>query len=102
VRCLRIEGHYETREFAYGTDYAWVPAHALIECDCGREFDADVNHPTCPNCGRDHTGVVREVVGRHLSEEVLHPWHADYEAWVRFKERRPEYDEWFDEERELE
>jgi hypothetical protein len=45
---------------------------------------------------------VREVVGRHLSEEVLHPWHPDYEAWVKFKESHPEYDEWLDEVRGLE
>ncbi len=93
---VRIEGHYEVREDAYGKDYAWKPAHALIECDCGQEFDADTNHPVCPNCGRDYTSVVREVAGRHLSEEVLHPWHPDYEAWVKFKERHPGYDEWRD------
>jgi len=33
------------------------------------------------------------VAGRHLSEEVLHPcWQAEYEAWVRFKERHTEYE----------
>jgi hypothetical protein len=93
---VRIEGHYEAREGAYGKDYAWKPAHALIERDCGQEFDADTSHPACSNCGRDHASIVREVAGRHLSEEVLHPWHPDYEAWVAFRERHPEYDEWRD------
>jgi hypothetical protein len=36
-------------------------------------------------------------VGRHLSEEVLHPWHPDYEEWQRFKENRAEYQEWLKE-----
>jgi hypothetical protein len=98
---VRIEGHYEIQEYANGKDYAWKPAHALIECDCGQELDADVNHPICPNCGRDYTPVVQEVAGRHLSEEVLHPWHRDYEVWVKFRERHPEYDEWRDKEEGL-
>ena len=93
---VSIEGHYEITESPYGKDYAWRPAHALIECDCGRTFDADTSHPACPNCGRDYDGVVREVAGRHLSEEVLHPWHPDYEAWIAFKTGHPEYDEWRD------
>ena len=93
---VRIEGHYEVEETAYGKDYVWKPAHALIGCDCGQEFDADMGHPACPNCGRDYAQVVREVAGRHLSEEVLHPWHPDYEAWVEFRERHRGYDEWRD------
>lgn len=94
---VKIEGHYEVEEIPYGTDYKWVPAHALIECDCGHTMDADVHHTTCPNCGADHTNVVREVAGRHLSEEVLHPWHAEYEAWIWFKERHTEYESWLEE-----
>ncbi len=97
----RIEGHYEVQENAYGKDYAWKPARALIECDCGREFDADMNHPACPNCGHDYASVAREVAGRHLPDEVLHPWHPDYEAWVRFEEGHPGYDEWRDKEEGL-
>ena len=98
---VRIEGHYEVREDAYGKSYAWKPAHAIIGCDCGQEFDADVKHPACPNCGRDYASVVREVAGRHLSEEVLHPWHPDYQAWAKFRERHLEYDEWRDKEEGL-
>jgi hypothetical protein len=96
---VRIEGHYDARRLARGKDYAWRPAHALIGCDRGRTFDADTNHPACPHCGRDYVGVGREVVGRHLSEEeVVHPWHPDYEAWARFRTEHPEYDEWRDKE----
>jgi hypothetical protein len=59
-------------------------------------MDADEHHTTCPNCGADHSDLVREVVSRHLSVDVLHPWHLDYEEWQRFKERREEYQEWLE------
>ena len=94
---VKIEGHYEVEEIAYGKDYKWVPAHALIECDCGRTMDTDARHTICPGCGTDHTQVVREASGRHLSGEVLHPWHAEYEEWVRFKERHSEFESWLEE-----
>lgn len=84
---VSIEGHYEVREFAFGKDYVWQPGHALIECDCGQTLDADERHTICPNCGTDHTDVVRQVVGRHLSEDVLHPWHPDYESWVAHRKK---------------
>jgi protein-tyrosine-phosphatase len=84
------------QETPYGRDYLWQPAHALIECDCGQVMDADEHHPTCPNCGVDHRELVLEVAGRHLSEEVLHPWHRDYEEWQRYKETRGEYQEWLE------
>jgi anaerobic ribonucleoside-triphosphate reductase len=75
-----------------------VSAHALIECDCGQTMDADAHHTTCPNCGTNHKDIVREVVGRHLSEEeVIHPWHPDYEAWLRFKQTHTEYESWLEE-----
>lgn len=93
---VRIEGHYEVEDLSYGKDYVWVPAHALIECDCGQVMDADEHHTTCPNCGADRADVLREVAGRHLGEEVLHPWHPDYEAWRTFKETRTEYQEWLE------
>lgn len=32
---VRVEGHYDVREVPYGKVYKWVPAHALIVCDCG-------------------------------------------------------------------
>jgi hypothetical protein len=94
---VRIEGHYEVEDSPYGKDYVWSPAHGLIECDCGRVMDADEHHTTCPSCGADHSALMREVVGRHLSEEVLHPWHADYEEWLSYKKNRAEYQEWLEE-----
>ncbi|HEX5974480.1 MAG TPA: hypothetical protein VFY57_04890 [Rubrobacteraceae bacterium] len=93
---VRIEGHYEVEDLPYGKDYVWVPAHALIECDCGQVMDADEHHTTCPNCGADRADVLREVAGRHLGEEDLHPWHPDYELWSTFKENRTEYQEWLE------
>jgi hypothetical protein len=45
--------------------------------------------------------VVREVAGRHLADEVLHPWHPEYEAWIRDRERHAEDQEWL-EQRSLE
>jgi len=90
---VEIKGHYELEETPYGKDYKWVAAHALIECDCGQAMDVDAHHTICPKCGADHTVVAREVAGRHLSEDVLHPWHRDYEKWLEYKKRRPEYDE---------
>ena len=95
---VKIEGHYEVQVVPYGKDYKWVPSHALLECDCGQDMDADTHHTVCPRCGTDHTAVIREVVGRHLGEEeVLHPWHPDYEEWIRFKETHTEYESWLEE-----
>jgi hypothetical protein len=93
---VRIEGHYEVEESRYGKAYVWIPAHALIECGCGQVMDADEHHTICPNCGTDHSDLVREVAGRHLSDDVLHPWHRDYEEWQRFKRNRKEYQEWLE------
>lgn len=83
---VEISGHYEVQRIPYGKDYKWVPAHALIECDCGQTMDVDINHTTCPRCGVDHTTVVKEITGRHLADEILHPWHPEYEEWLRYKE----------------
>lgn len=93
---VSIEGHYEVDEGPYAKDYVWVASHALIECDCGQVMDADEHHTTCPSCGADHSALMREVAGRHLSEEVLHPWHRDYEEWLSYKENRREYQEWLE------
>jgi predicted RNA-binding Zn-ribbon protein involved in translation (DUF1610 family) len=89
---VSVEGHYEVEESPHIKHYKWVPAHALIECDCGQTMDVDTHHTTCPNCGKDYTDIVREVAGRHLSDEVIHPWHPDYEAWLSFKRDHPQ--EW--------
>ena len=99
---VRVEGHYEVQELPEGKDYAWVPAHALIECDCGQVMDVDTHHTSCPGCGTDHTSVAQAVAGRHLSEDVLHPWHREYDKWIEFKQRHRDYDEEWSEIRELE
>jgi hypothetical protein len=93
---VEIAGHYEVQEIPYGKDYKWVPAHALIECACGHKMDANAHHGVCAGCGADHTAVVREVAGRHLADEVLHPWHPEYQAWLRCKESHTEYQEWLE------
>lgn len=93
---VSIEGHYEVQQTSYGKDYLWQPAHALIECDCGRVMDVDEHHTICPNCGTEHAALMRQVAGRHLSDDVLYPWHRDYDEWQRFKEGRGEYQEWLE------
>lgn len=77
---------------SYGRAYLWVPA--LVECECDQVMDADAHHTTCPNCGGEHSDVMKEVVGRHLSDEVLHPWRPDYEDWRKFNENRVQ--EWLE------
>lgn len=91
---VKIEGHYEVEEIPYGKDYKWVPAHALIECDCGRVMDADSHHTVCSNCGTDHAAVIEEISGRHLSEEDLRPWRRYYEAHSRQEHREDQ--EWLE------
>lgn len=93
---VRVEGHYEVQEVAYGKDYVWVPAHASIECDCGRIIDVAPQNTTCPNCGADYATVVREVAGRHLSDDVLHPWHPEYEEWAKHRKEKGRLSEFYE------
>ena len=93
---VEIAGHYEVQEITYGKDYKWVPAQALSECDCGQAMNVDAHHTLCPGCGADHTVVAREVAGPHVGDEVIHPWHPHYEAWLRFKESHTEYENWLE------
>jgi hypothetical protein len=93
---VSIEGHYEVQEMSNGKDYVWQPSHSIIACDCGQVMDADEHHTTCPNCGAGHSDLMRQVVGRHVSDDVLHPWHRGYEEWKRFKEGRGEYQKWLE------
>src|SRR3954447_7132580 len=93
---VEISGHYEVQELPYGKAYKWVSAHALIECGCGQTIDVNACHTACPACGADHTALTREIAGRHLSDEVLHPWHPDYEAWLMFKKNHTEYENWLE------
>ncbi|HZC19710.1 MAG TPA: hypothetical protein VE225_08345 [Rubrobacteraceae bacterium] len=93
---VEIAGHYEVEEIPYGKDYKWGPAHTLIECDCGYTMDVEAHRTVCPGRGADHAAMVREVAGRHLVDEVLHPWPRDYEAWLRFKESHTESENWLE------
>ncbi len=75
-----IEAHYETHEVPFGRSYEWHPEHIIVECDCGERFTftATSTTTTC-RCGRDHSGVVRDIQkheGR-LPDESVHPWHHD-------------------------
>ena len=67
-----------------------------VEWDCGHVMDVDVHYTVCPACGTDHKPVVGDVAGRHLAYEIVHPWHPDYEAWMRFKESHTEYENWLE------
>lgn len=93
---VKIEGHYEVEEIPYGKDYRWVPAHALIECDCGRVMDVDSRHTVCPGCGSDHAAVIEEIAGRHLADEDLRPWRRDYEAQAKSRQGHREDQEWLE------
>jgi hypothetical protein len=73
---VSIEGHYEVQEMSNGKDYVWQPSHSIIACDCGQVMDADEHHTTCPNCGAEHSDLMQQVVGRQLSDDVLHPFEA--------------------------
>ena len=88
-----VQGHYEVEEIPYGRDYKWVPAHALVECDCGRTTDVDGAHAVCSGCGSDLAGAVGEIPARRPTDEVLRPWRPDYEAQQRSQGYR-EDQEW--------
>lgn len=91
---VRVEGHYEVEEIPYGKDYRWVPAHALVECDCGRVMDVDSHHTVCPDCGTDHAAVFEDVAKRHLADEDLRPWRREREAGSRQHHREDQ--EWLE------
>jgi hypothetical protein len=85
-----IAGHYEVQELPYGKAYKRVPGHALIERDHEQTMGVTTDHTACPACGADHAAI-REIAGRHLSNEILHPSHPGYEARLKFKENHTEY-----------
>lgn len=73
------EGHYEVHEAPYGKIYAWQPGYVTVECECGEKLSFTSFKATC-NCGRDHTGVVREeLAARQLGDKALHPWRYSEE-----------------------
>jgi hypothetical protein len=83
VEC--ITGHYEAHDVEVGMVYRWVPANALVECDCGQLFSAEESTAACPKCGADHRGVVRglEEDKPLTEEEAYYPTYWEYEAWMK-------------------
>jgi hypothetical protein len=47
--------------------------------------------------GTDYVWVPKEEeVEGQLLEEVLHPWHASYEKWLKEERAHPELHEWLE------
>ena len=78
---VRIEGHYEVNDLSYGRDYVWTPTRTT------RPVRAAA--PTTWLCYGRWWSVTS-------GEEILHPWHPEYEDWRRFKEDGTEYQEWLE------
>ena len=77
-------GHYEAQDVEFGRVYRWMPANALVECDCGQLFSAEESTAACPRCEADYTGVVRGLEDKPLTEEeAYYPTHREYEAWMK-------------------
>jgi hypothetical protein len=77
------EGHYEVQKTSYGEAYVWCPECVVVECDCGRRAVLSTSETVC-SCGADHAALVGEVLdSKRSSEEVQHPWEAEYQEWRR-------------------
>ena len=77
-------GHYETQDVESGKVYTWVPANALVECDCGQLFGAEESTAACPRCEADYTQVVRGLEDKSLTEvEAYYRTRREYEAWMK-------------------
>jgi hypothetical protein len=77
-------GHYEAQDVEFGRVYRWMPANALVECDCGQLFSVEESMAACPRCEVDYTGVVRGLEDKPLTkEEAYYPTHREYEAWMK-------------------
>ena len=75
------EGHYEVQKTSYGKDYVWCPEHIVVKCDCGERLVLTASETLCW-CGADHAALVREeLASKRSSEEVSHPWDAEYHEW---------------------
>jgi hypothetical protein len=75
----RTEGHYEVQEVEFGKVYRWCPECVDIECECGERLTLTAySMPTCPRCGANHAGTIREELNdRRLEDQTLHPWRYD-------------------------
>lgn len=61
-------GHYEILEVPYAKDYVWV---------------------TEPEAGPEDAEAID-------AEELLRPWHAEYEEWAREERAHPERQQWIE------
>jgi hypothetical protein len=84
----RVEGHYETQDVEFGKVYKWVPADALIECECGQLFTIEGITTSCPRCSADYTGVVRRLKGQPSKEDDTSTTNAqrEYQEWIKDEE----------------
>ncbi|HET7480887.1 MAG TPA: hypothetical protein VFJ72_15390 [Rubrobacteraceae bacterium] len=65
----RARGHYEILETPYAKDYIWVT----------ESEDTEV-----------------EVAEAEVAEELLRPWHVEYEEWVREQQVHHEQQQWIE------
>ena len=77
----RTKGHYATQDVEFGRVYRWRPGSVTLECEeCGERStytkSALIRSVMTCECGKDHTGGIREEVVLQLLEETeaLHPW----------------------------
>ena len=77
-------GYYEAQDVQFGKIYTWVPPKVLLECDCGQSFTAKGTTATCPKCSADHTGVVRGLRDKPLTQqEAYYSTRQEYEEWMK-------------------
>jgi hypothetical protein len=82
-------GHYETQDVEFGKVYKWVPADALIECECGQLFTTEgITASSCPRCSADYTRAVRRLVGQPPKEDDTSTTNAQrkYQKWMKGEE----------------
>jgi hypothetical protein len=84
---VSIEGHYEAQETPFGNDYMWVPERVLVECSCGNVVVHSSATLIC-ECGTDHTAVVQRVAKHSFTDNIIHPWHPEYEDWLNSNSNR--------------
>jgi len=83
-----VQGHYEVLDQSYGKVYKWVPAQALIECECGQLLTIQESIDSCQSCQADYTEVVRELGDKLLLTEnaAYYSTHREYEEWMEGEE----------------
>jgi hypothetical protein len=83
----RVKAHYEVQAVEMGTVCRWCPESVVVECNCGQQFSVEGANKaaSCPSCGADHTGLVRELGDKKplTKEEAYHPARREYEAWMK-------------------